>query len=241
MGPFIFHFYLSMNKYLVPPLFLLFAVFVWGCDKASGPQPEQTQRLFVVLGSSTAAGTGAGTYDSSWVGRTNAYLRAAQLKNSMPPMHQSDTLINLAVPGFASPDVLPAGNSAHNITKALSYHPYGIIINLPSNDIAEGISEDTEMQNFATVAALANQQNVEVWVTTSQPRNLNDAGRQKLIELRDKIIATYGPRSIDFWTGLANPDGTINPRYSAGDGIHLNHTGHRILFHRILEKGIFQN
>ena len=96
----------------------------------------------VVLGSSTAFGTGAVPIDSSFVNKYKNYVLG---KN---PLH---TIINLATLSLTTYHVLcPTGyvpppnrpfpvDTNRNITKALSHHPDAIIINLPSNDIALGI------------------------------------------------------------------------------------------------------
>lgn len=189
---------------------LLFALLLWGCSNGSEPQPksllkDRSPRLYVVLGSSTAQGIGAGSYDSSWVGRCATYLRSTS-KN-----HKPDSVINLAVGGYTSYDIMPNGNPTHNITQALSFHPYGIIINMPTNDIANGRGVDGQMRNFAAIAELIRQQQVELWITTSQPRNISENLRTQLMELRDRINTVYGDRAIDFWSGIANTDGTIKP------------------------------
>ena len=85
------------------------------------------------------AGAGASQSDSAWV---NRYRKAIQQIN---PNNQ---VINLGVGGFTSYRIMPDNhqpnpgrplpNTAENITKALTYNPDAIIINLPSNDIASG-------------------------------------------------------------------------------------------------------
>lgn len=229
------------------PVAFLALLSLWGCQKeelSPVPPPKEnivtpppalrTKRLYVVLGSSTAEGIGAGSYDSSWVGRCRAYLRSKEVT-------RHDSIINLGTSGYSTKEILPAGDANRNITKALAYNPYAIIVNMPSNDIAAGRSVEDQMKNFATIAALAEAQKVVFWVTTSQPRDFGPDGLRKLMELRDQITAVYGQHSIDFWTGLANPDGSINASYGVGDGTHLNHNGHRILFSRVVEKKVFAN
>ncbi|GGK56778.1 hypothetical protein GCM10011405_01130 [Rufibacter glacialis] len=189
--------------------------------------------MYVVLGSSTAEGVGPGPYDSSWVGRSITYLRANKDK------FKGDTIINLARGGYTSFDIMPSGDQNRNITKALSYKPYAIIINMPSNDIANGRSVEDQMNNFAALSEMAKQQKVVMWVTTAQPKDLNEDGRKKLIELTNRINTVYGDQVIDFWSSVSNPNGTIHAQYNAGDGIHINSPGHRLFFSRVIGKKVF--
>ena len=224
-------------RYVTPAVWKFFTLtifFLVSCNQngepvPASPTPFPAKRIYVVLGSSTAAGVGPSVYDSSWVGRTIKFL-------PLTKAHKADSIVNLAVGGYTSFNILPTGNANHNITKALSYKPFAIIVNLPTNDIANGASVDAQMKNFATVADLCQQQNVELWVTTSQPRNLDSNGRAKLLELKNQVVTVFGKHSIDFWTGLAETDGTIKTSYGAGDGVHLNNSGHRILFSRVAER-----
>ena len=194
----------------------------------------------VVIGSSTAYGTGANPIDSSWVRKFKTYLST---QNSQVQ------LINIATLGLTSYDVSPTGtfvpapfivDTQRNITKALSYNPDAIILSLPSNDVARGIPTNTIHLNFTNIVAAASAQNVPVWVTTTQPRDGLSAAEFALqMDLRDWINSTYANKSVDFWNSLANPNGTINSLYSAGDGVHLNNYGHHILFTRIVQEKIW--
>lgn len=200
------------------------------------------RKLYVVLGSSTAVGTGASRADSTWVGRCRNYLLA------LPP-NKSGTITNLAVGGFTTYQILPTGHPltanrpapdpAHNITKALSYNPNAILINMPTNDIANGYAVSEVMDNLAIVANAAQQRGVTVWVSTSQPRNLWEGGRQRLRLQKQYTQDTYLNHSLDFWTGLASSTDSILPQYSYGDGVHLNDAGHRILYQRVVAGGVF--
>jgi lysophospholipase L1-like esterase len=194
----------------------------------------------VVVGSSTAYGTGANPIDSSWVRKFNAYLF---IQNTQVQ------IINIATLGLTSWDVSPTGtivpfpftvDTLRNITRALSYNPDAVILNLPSNDVARGIPTDSIHNNYNRIAATANARNVPLWVTTTQPRDgLSPAEKILQMELRDWINTSYGNKSVDFWSTVANPDGTINTLYSAGDGVHLNNYGHHVLFTRIVEEKIW--
>jgi len=198
-------------------------------------------RVIVVLGSSTAAGTGASTPDSSWVGRYTKYILG---------LDNTAKVINLAVGGFTTYDVMPTGyvppagrptpKANNNITHALTFKPTAIIINLPSNDATNGYSISEQLANYDTVLARARSPKVPVWVATTQPRNLSVAQRQNLMAMRDSTFARFGSKAIDFWNGLANADGTIQSQFDIGDGIHLNNAGHRLLFQRVVGARIWE-
>jgi lysophospholipase L1-like esterase len=194
----------------------------------------------VVVGSSTAFGTGADPIDSSWVRKFTKYLSVQN------PLIQ---VINISTLGLTSWDVSPSGtivpsgyiiDTLRNITKALSYNPDVIILNLPSNDIARGITTNDIHTNYLRITALCDNANVPIWVTTTQPRDrLSPAERILLMQLRDWINTTYGNKSVDFWSTVANADGIIDSVYSAGDGVHLNNYGHHVLFTRIVAEKVW--
>ena len=142
-------------------------------------------------------------------------------------------IINLAASGFTTYHTLnptgfiplpgrPEPDSNRNITKALSYSPDLIIINLPSNDNASNFSVQEQMDNYERAMALANSNNTPVWVTTPQPRNnFNSTQVSNQLAVRDWTLQRFAEKAIDFWEGIANPDGTINELYNF-DGIHVN-------------------
>ncbi len=226
---------------------LLLAVFLllpyasaWAQTYTPGPKKNSRDSLvIVVIGSSTAAGTGVKKRDSSWVQRYAAYLS----KNRIPA-----TVINLAKNGYCSyhlqPDgfVSPAGrpqcDTVRNISKALRYSPDAIIMNLPSNDASGRFPIEEQQQNIERIIAQADSQSVPVWITTTQPRNFDPDQRVLLAAMRDWIESRYQQRSLDFWSGLASIDGSILPSVDAGDGIHLNDAAHRLLFERVVLKDI---
>jgi hypothetical protein len=69
---------------------------------------------------------------------------------------------------------------------------------------------------------------------------LPSAGRTNLIDVKDWIISAFPTRYLDFWTTVARSDGSINPSYSAGDGIHLNNAGHQILYSRVVASRLYE-
>jgi lysophospholipase L1-like esterase len=169
-------------------------------------------------------------------------------------VHRSDSLarvVNLAVPGYTTYHLLPTGNSAHegrpapdpehNITRALTFKPDVLIINLPSNDANNGYPVREQLANYDVIRAQITNPGTLLFVSTTQPRNIPDAaGRKLLMEMRDSSYARFGSHAMDFWTGLGNPDGSLKAVFDSGDGIHLNNAGHRILFERALSSGVLK-
>ncbi|MBN1449014.1 MAG: hypothetical protein JXA28_13875 [Bacteroidetes bacterium] len=193
----------------------------------------------VVLGSSTAAGAGSSMRDSAWVWRYRAFLQS---------LNPSYDVVNLAVGGYTTYHVQPLGyqppqdrplpDSARNITTAIALSASAVIINMPSNDAARNFSIVEQAQNFERIAAEAAAAGIPLWVCTTQPRNLPEAQRFSLLTMRDWITTTYGDHAVDFWSVLAADGGMILPTYDAGDGVHLNNAGHRLLFERIRDARI---
>lgn len=203
-------------------------------DYSYNPAPMVKARHIVVLGSSTAAGTGPKSPDSAWVNLLRTYLQSKD---------PATVVTNLAVGGYTSykllpndadvPSTKPKPDPEHNIDKALSLDPDLIIINLPSNDITEGFSVSEFQHNLATVIGIIHRHNIRYYITTTQPRNTSPDNRARLRQMRDIIISSYPDSYINYWDGLVNPEGGLLPQYDSGDGIHLNGLGHLIMFDRV--------
>lgn len=195
----------------------------------------------VVLGSSTAAGSGASTADSAWVNR---------YRNEITQNDTRYSVINLARGGYTTYHLLPDGDphadtvgitidTTRNVTEALIYNPSAIIINLPSNDASNYFSVADQLVNFNIIVNEAKQQGIKVWVCTTQPKNFSDSTRIQIqTDMRDSIFSIYGDYALDFWNGLADSNAHILPQYNSGDGTHLNDAGHRLLFEKVLAKNI---
>jgi lysophospholipase L1-like esterase len=202
------------------------------------------QKKVTVLGSSTAAGSGASVPDSSWVGR----LRASFNRNSFDG--KDTTVNNRAVGGYVTYKSLPTGyphpadrpdpDPAANVTFVLNDLPRAdvVIINYPTNDIAYGYDPKEMMDNLRLMYNQLTQNGIRCYITTSQPRDLSDNQRLILRQLVDSIQLNFGNYAINFWDDLAASDGSIKPEVNSGDGIHVNDLGHRFLFQRVLAKNI---
>lgn len=217
---------------------LLLAMITWPCWALAQPANaclSQAPQHIVVLGSSTAAGVGPSTPDSAWVNRFRRRLQSWHPDYQVSNLARGGyTTYHLMPAGFQPPPNRPQPDSLRNISAALALVPDAILINLPSNDAAQGVSVDQQLTNFRAMVQVADSQGVPVWICTPQPRLFGPPQLAMQLALRDSILVAFGSRAIDFWTGLADSLALPLPIYDAGDGVHLNDAGHALLFHRVL-------
>lgn len=197
----------------------------------------------VVLGSSTAAGFGVSSKDSCWVNLYASYLKKINPDNSV---------VNLAVGGYNTYHIMPDAfipprkrrrrDSLSNISRALALDCDGIIVNLPSNDVALGYSIKEQLDNLKSVVREAANDSVPIWICTVQPRNFNRHNqRSEQNELYDSIVKIFPNNVIDFWTKFATPTYGLIEVYDSGDGCHLNDLGHRVLADRVIASSAFDS
>jgi lysophospholipase L1-like esterase len=199
------------------------------------------------MGSSTAAGFGASSYQLSWAGRLEGRFN----KDASDGV---DTIFyNIAIGGyniyqelpssFLPPTGRPAPDPLHNVTQALSFNPDVVIINLPSNDIGAGFSITETMDNFRWMYNNITASGAKCYITTTQPRNdYSVAQRQALFDTKDSINHQFGLFAINFWDDLVTADGLNMLRDDRRDptsAIHPNDIGHDALFRRLSDKNIF--
>lgn len=221
---------------------LLFVLITQDSLAAVPEEIEDTNTIrIVVLGSSTAEGTGAEQPSKGWVNRYQAYLQ------ELNPHYK---IYNLAKGGYATYQLLPTGSvprsarpmpdTNRNITTALKYQPHAIIINLPSNDVTSNIPISEQLANYDTILSIADRHQIPVWISTTQPRNLSDEQRLLQKAMKDSTLKRFNGKAMDFWTILAQPDGKIKPKFDCGDGIHLNDAGHEMLFLQVIKARIIE-
>ncbi len=205
------------------------------------------QKRVAIMGSSTAVGSGASTYQLSWAGR----LEESFNKNTGDGI---DTVFyNIAIGGYNTYQEMPSGfippmgrpapDPLFNVTKALSCNPDVVIINLPSNDVGAGFSITETMDNFRLMYNSINASGAKCYIATSQPRNdYSVLQRQALLEMKDSINNQFGYFAIDFWDDLVTTDGLNmlrDDRRDPSSAIHPNDLGHDFLFGRVRDKNIF--
>lgn len=180
------------------------------------------------------------TPNHSWVHLYTQYLKGINTAYQVDNLAVGGyTTYDLCPTGFIPPASRPSPDVNHNITKALSLNPDAIIINLPTNDVGRNYTLTEQQDNYKRMVSAATAQGVEVWITTTQPRNDYNASQVAALKnMRDWTLSYYPNRSIDFWTGTTEPNDSIKHLYSYGDGIHLNDAGHQLLYTRVVAANI---
>ncbi len=211
-----------------------------GLAACAGSRPDAGPRpvTIVVLGSSTAAGGGAGHRDSAWVARVRAHYARTDGRVAVLNLAQSGYTTFKTLPtGTPTPAGMPTVDSLHNVTAALRLRPDAILVNLPSNDRAYGIRIGQQLANFEAMRAAAAAHGVPVWFTTAQPRNLPDAEKRRDQRLLgDSLRARFGPgRVVETYAGFEAPGDSLRRDLDSGDGTHLNAAGHRRLAARVID------
>ena len=205
------------------------------------------QKRVVIMGSSTAVGSGASSYQLSWAGRLEKSFNI----NTTDGIDTS--FFNIAIGGYSTYNEMPTGfippagrpapDPFCNVTKALSYNPDVVIINLPSNDVGAGFSIKETMDNFRLMYNSITSSGAKCYITTSQPRNdYSLLQRQALLNMKDSVINQCGFFAINFWDDLVTSDGLNmlrDDRRDPASAVHPNDTGHDFLFGRVRDKNIF--
>ncbi|MFK7773923.1 MAG: GDSL-type esterase/lipase family protein [Saprospiraceae bacterium] len=220
-------------------ILLLISTFLLGQDDQNPCLTNQDFHL-VILGSSTAAGSGPSSSDSTWVNRYRKYLQEINPNNLVTNLAIGGTTTYHIMPDwFAPPPNRPASNPNNNVSQAVALQADAIIVNMPSNDASNNFGIDEQMFNFQTIVSMADSAEIPVWVCTTQPKTAFGATQDAIqLGVRDSIFSIFGNMAIDFWNGIALPSNDIDPMFDSGDGTHLNDAAHGILFERVRDKNI---
>ncbi len=194
----------------------------------------------VVLGSSTAAGAGPSSPDSTWVNKYRKYLQNINPGSQVTNLAIGGTTTYHIMPDwFIPPPGRPNSNPNNNVTQAITLGADAIIVNMPSNDTGNGFGTNEQMNNFITISQTADSAGIPAWICTTQPRNYGQQWQlDTQTEVRDSVLSYFGSYSIDFWTGIGDSTDHIMPQFDSGDGVHLNDAGHAILVSRVKGKEI---
>lgn len=201
-------------------LWSLFLLFGLACQ-SSGATPK-----IVVIGSSTAAGTGASTPASSWVGLLRPWAWETL----------GWRVDNLATPGtLTSSATCAIADSA--LKKAFALGATHLIVSFPSNDATVGIAPKLTLKYWNSIFQCAAENGVKVAAMSTLPRaGLTPDQSKSIAQVDQSLKQILGPCFIDIKNELIAPDG-VNPKISlsAGDGVHFNDQGHLVIFNRVTD------
>jgi lysophospholipase L1-like esterase len=200
-----------------------------GCGGGADPGPGD---LWIVVGSSTAAGVGASP-GRGWPQQLEA--RAATRDADVAVRARSGAVTYEALP-VASPRPAgrPATDPSLDVDGALAARPAIVMLAFPTNDTAAGYTAAETIANLEALRARIAAAGATTVVLSSQPRDAFDAGQRARLAAIDAAMAQRaGDCFVDVAGGLAGPDGGIAPRYAAGDGVHLNDEGHAWVADRV--------
>ncbi len=213
---------------------LLIATAACGGSASNSPTTAQpvAPGVWVVLGSSSAAGVGAPS-GQGWVARLEAAQQPAGV--TVNNLARSGLLTNQAMPaGSAVTPNEPPPDPTANIDRALQFRPKLVILAFPSNDAMAGVAPPDTVGRWQTIRQRALQGGAATLVLSTQPRNDADAVQRAALAESDRLAAAaFGPCFVALHAALSDAQGNIAPTYSAGDGVHLNAQGHRVVFERV--------
>jgi lysophospholipase L1-like esterase len=212
---------------------LLFCLFLF-----CGLQAQK--KTIAVIGSSTAYGSGAVPFDSSWVNLTKSYFKHLGLIDTIYNLGNPSTTSYAGMPNnFIPPPNRSLPDPKHNVTKALSYNPDIVIVNYPSNDIGDDYTMTEFLFNLRTIYNTVIASKKICYVTTTQPRDyFSTTEKQNLKIGRDSILKEFGVYSLNFYDPVVDTGGiNINPLYNY-DGTHVNNAGHQVFFQVVKRKNI---
>ena len=200
-----------------------------------------TTATIVILGSSTAAGKGASSSTKSWV-----ELMKAKLKKDNKTVY----VVNLGEAGFTTYHIMPNGNGVKNrpqpvltknISKALAYKPFLVIINLPTNDVEKAYTDEEILGNYAKLRSKLVSANVNYIFTGTQPRNFSvESKRSRLLSLNEKLAAMDPAHVVDVLKKLSLENFKIKPTFAFTDGIHPNDKGHAVINGYVFNAPLFK-
>lgn len=194
----------------------------------SGSPQKAAPNLWVIMGSSSALGSGASA------GHGWAVLLANQWAS------KDVEVKNIALGGSTTYHALHAGSTVvqnrpkadplHNIDMALALKPKLLIISYPSNDTAAGYSYQETVSNLKAIRDMASKNGVLSLFLSTQPRKMSPDKINTLHEIDKALALEFSGCFVPVHASLEGVAGALNEKYDSGDGIHPNNNGHEVIF-----------
>jgi lysophospholipase L1-like esterase len=195
-------------------------------DTGAAPA-EVTPGTWVVMGSSTAAGTGASA-GQSWAMKLQASY--ADRGVSLVNIAKGGTTTYAGLSASTAPvSGRPSPDSQADIDAALARAPRLLLVSYPSNDTALGYSVDETVDNVLAIRAAALARGVAVILLSTQPRAMASERLALLPQIDARLSQAVGECFVAVRQLLAGPSGLLDAGYDSGDGVHPNDAGHALI------------
>lgn len=203
--------------------------------------PGQASKKVVWIGSSTIAGSGATTEDSALVWRVGNYYTSLGIMSSWLNLGITGANIYQGMPSdYTATGAQSSPDVTHNVTYALNEGADVVIVGYPSNAYDGTLTIGEIMFAYRTIYNTVVNAGRKCYIMTSQPRSDFEAtGRNMLKEVADSIMLQFPDHYIQAYYNLVET-GTQTMLYNAGDNIHQNNIGHRVLFNSVIARNIFE-
>lgn len=187
----------------------------------------------MVIGSSTAAGSGATSIAASWAGSLQSKYSANGVK--LTNIARIGTVTYQGLPTSSPPVAFrPGPDPSGNVDAALASTPKLVLVGYPHNDTAGNYTADETVGNLIKIRDYAQARGVPVIIVSTQPRNeFSDAQIARLAQIDASVSAQASPCFVEVRTALASADGRLAAQYDSGDGVHPNNAGHAVIFNKI--------
>jgi lysophospholipase L1-like esterase len=206
------------------------------CGGGADGAPLEVTRVapgtWTVLGSSTAAGVGAPA-GHGWVALVGSTAQpyGVVMSNLARSGLMTSQALPMDAPGTAG---RPPPDPAVNIDRALAPSPKLVILAFPTNDAMAGVPAAETVRYWQLIGQRAARSGAATLVLSTQPRDGLDATQRTILDDTDRLAAdAFGACFVAVRAALSDPQGRIAPAYSAGDGVHLNAAGHRVVADRV--------
>ena len=209
--------------------------------------PGFTPKVLVGIGSSSMQGAGASNSQMAMFGLLRTYYFGTGHLRQSWNLGLGGINIGHGLPdGTVPPPGASAPDTTRNISAAIRRGADIVVVCYPTNAY-DVMSVADILWSYQKIYDYAVANGVQCWLQSPITRaNFSAANKQKLVTIKDSMMARFpvGPNggAIDILTPLLQP-GTNEPidAYQAGDGIHINNAGHRVVYEVMKSVNIFRN
>jgi hypothetical protein len=175
---------------------------------------------------------GQGSSSMYGIGTTSPNKFGDLLQGQLDSNTSEGSFLNMAVSGTDSRSFMPDGDNANvmihrNIDAVIALKPTALLLWLPTNDTANGLSATTFINNLMTIYNKAWGNGIPCFIGSPLPRsNFSTSQKADLVTVNNYLLANIPDQvRIDNFAFFNDGSGNILSQYDSGDGTHLNNAG----------------